>query len=70
MITAQDLQALAGLLVARHGPTADSLAARAIAELEAQGELWRADHWRALRSVMADMIEGRLDPEARTLTLQ
>ncbi len=60
MITAQDLQCLASYLVAHHGPIALDYADRAVDELEAQGETRRADSWKALRSMVGDMINGRL----------
>ncbi|MCP5431847.1 MAG: hypothetical protein H6923_01110 [Alphaproteobacteria bacterium] len=70
MITAHDLHTLARYLFDRHGAEADTLAARAIGELEAMGEGGRAAAWRALRAVVGDLIEGRLDPADTQITIQ
>jgi hypothetical protein len=69
MITAQDLHSLAVYLVDRHGEIALDYADQAVDELEAQGEDYRADAWRVLKSVVLDMIEGRLSQE-ENITLQ
>lgn len=60
MITPHDLRRLAFRLVGRHGEVALSLADSAVRELEAQGEVESADAWRALKSVVADVLAGRL----------
>jgi hypothetical protein len=60
MITPKDLHTLAKRLVNRHGPVALTYADKAVSELEANGDQERADAWRALRSVVADVLEGRL----------
>lgn len=68
MITAHDLKALADFLVDRHGEHAVWYADQAVRELETQGEEWRADAWRALRSVVVDLLAGRMSgPEAVTV---
>ena len=64
MITAQDLKCLATYLVENHGTVAVDYADRAVGELEAKGEWGRADAWKALRSVVVDLVDGRLDAEA------
>lgn len=69
MITAEDLRSLANYLVDRHGPIAVDYADQAVYQLEAQGEAMRADAWKALRSVVEDMVEGRMIG-AETITLQ
>ena len=69
MITANDLRSLATYLVDRHGPVAVDYANQAVYELETQGEAVRADAWKALRSVVEDMVEGRLGLD-QTITLQ
>ena len=69
MITADDLRSLANYLVDRHGPIAVDYADQAVYELEAQGEAMRADAWKALRSVVEDMVEGRMTGEG-AITLQ
>ena len=60
MITPKDLHTLAKRLVSRHGAVALSYADQAVSELEATGEQERADAWRALRSVVIDVLAGRL----------
>ena len=60
MITPKDLHTLATRLVDRHGAVAISYADQAVSELEAIGEVERADAWRALRSVVIDVLAGRL----------
>jgi hypothetical protein len=60
MITPKDLHTLARRLINRHGPIAVTYADQAVSELEASGEQERADAWRALRSVVIDVLEGRL----------
>ncbi len=67
MITHKDFHTLATRLVDRHGNIALSYADRAVCELEAIGEHERADAWRALRSFVVDILEGRLGVEAPTL---
>jgi len=60
MINANDLHALAVFMVENHGPKALNLADRAVWELETMNETSSADAWRALRSVVEDMLAGRL----------
>ena len=60
MITAGDLHNLANYLIDRHGPVALDYADQAVDELEALGEGNRAEAWKALRSVVEDLVEGRL----------
>ncbi len=69
MITAEDLRSLATYLVDRHGHIAVDYANRAVFELEAQGEEYRADAWKALRSVVVDMVEGRITNDS-PITIQ
>ncbi len=64
MITTRDLQRLARRLAGTHGKEALRLADLAVCELEAQGDLARADAWRALKSFVEDVLDGRLT-EAR-----
>ena len=63
-ITAHDLTKIAFLLVDRHGEQAAVFAARAVDEMEALGDDFRADNWRALGAVIDDAIEGRIDRDA------
>jgi hypothetical protein len=67
MITARDLHALALFMVESHGPKALGLADLAVGELIALNESDGADCWIALRSVVADMLAGRLDRGAPRL---
>lgn len=69
MITADDLRSLANYLVDRHGSIAVDYADQAVFELEAQGEVIRADAWKALKSVVEDMVEGRMTGQ-EVITLQ
>ena len=59
MITPKDLHTLATRLINRHGAIALNYADQAVSELEAIGELERAEAWRALRSVVVDLLAGR-----------
>lgn len=69
MLTAHDFQSLAAWMVDKHGAVALSYAERAVNELEGQGEESRADAWRCLRSMVVDMLAGRLSRRAR-ITIQ
>ena len=69
MITAEDLRSLANYLIDRHGDVAIDYADRAVFEVEAHGEGGRADAWKALRSVVVDMVEGRMGVD-HPITLQ
>lgn len=60
MFSPKDLHTLATRLVNRHGEIALSYADQAVNELEAIGEQERADAWKALRSVLIDLLAGRL----------
>ncbi len=64
MITAHDLHNLAVYLLDRHGPTIIEFADHAVVELEAKGDDSRAGTWRVLRSVVQDMVDGRLSDSA------
>lgn len=59
-ITAHDIHALAVFMVENHGKKALHLANCAVEELDARNAVKSADAWRALRSVVRDMLEGRL----------
>ncbi len=69
MLTAHDFQSLAAFMVEKHGANALGFAERAVNELEDQGEKDRAHHWRCLRSLVIDMLAGRLSRRAR-ITIQ
>lgn len=64
MITAHDIFALAAWMVEQHGPRARNLADCAIREMDAAAEAESADAWRALASVVGDLLEGRLEQSA------
>jgi hypothetical protein len=59
-ITPTDLAQIAWMLVDRHGGDARIYAARAVDEMEQQGDEKRAGAWRALESVIEDALTGRL----------
>ncbi|MEM6850151.1 MAG: hypothetical protein AAF527_00415 [Pseudomonadota bacterium] len=61
-LTEQDYKAIAELMVRRHGDDAVYWADCAIDELDAQGERWRADAWRALRIWVIDCLGLESDP--------
>ena len=58
MVSAADLHALARFMVETHGSKALGLAERAVGELERINEHESAEHWYALRAVLADMLAG------------
>jgi len=62
MITPRDLALIANTLIDRHGPEAVHWADLAVEDLEQKGELWRADAWRALRSVIVGLIGAEAEP--------
>lgn len=67
MISAHDLHNLAIYLLDRHGPNVVDFADHAVLELEAKGDDSRASTWRVLRSVVQDMVDGRLSENAINL---
>ena len=67
MITPKDLHTLATRLVNRHGAVALSYADQAVSELEAIGEHERAEAWRALRSVVVDLLAGHFPSKEVTV---
>lgn len=60
MITVADLHALAVFMVESHGPKALTLADLAVGEMMAQNESESTECWLALRSVVEDMLSGRI----------
>jgi hypothetical protein len=62
MIDGNDLHALALHMIGRHGPEAVGWADKAVAEMDALGDVRRGDAWRALRDTIADLVGGRVDP--------
>ncbi len=63
-ITPEYMVKLACIYMRQHGPAAVGFADQAIAELEAQDEDRGADAWRALRSIMRDILAGKLEKDA------
>jgi hypothetical protein len=63
MITASDIHSLAVFMVESHGRKALGLADRAVEEMVALNEQESADCWVALRSVVADMLAGRMSDQ-------
>lgn len=59
-ITAHDIHALAVFMIENHGRKALYLANCAVEELDAKNAVKSANAWRALRSVVHDMLEGRI----------
>jgi hypothetical protein len=62
-ITVEDIRQIAWTLVDLHGPNAIGYADEAVTDLDDQGKVEGADAWRALRSVMEDVMAGRLARE-------
>ena len=62
-ISASDLCLLAGELAAEHGIIARDYARRAVATLEAEGEMDRATFWLTLSILLDDIVMHRLDPD-------
>jgi hypothetical protein len=58
------LAKIAWALADTHGARALGVADTTIAELEQEGALVCADAWRGLRSLVEDVLEGRLGREA------
>ena len=54
------LARIAWALADTHGDSALDVADRTIIDLEGEGEAVVADAWRGLRSVLEDVLEGRL----------
>lgn len=61
------LAKIAWALADTHGPRALGVADRTIAELEFEGEVICAEAWRGLRSVLEDVLKGRLGREVPTV---
>jgi hypothetical protein len=62
-ITPDDLRFMAFSMVDRHGDNAVLLAGQAVDEMRALGDERRTDAWLALRSVIEDALEGRIERE-------
>ncbi|MEN6544187.1 hypothetical protein [Parvibaculum sp.] len=67
MMTDHELSLLAAYMFDTHGLKALEYADTAVEELEQVGELLRADAWRALKSFVIDMAEGRRSREGNIL---
>lgn len=61
------LARIAWALADVHGPDALSVADRTILDLEENGEPVVADAWRGLRSVLEDVLAGRLGRDIPTV---
>jgi hypothetical protein len=61
------LTKIAWALADTHGPHALGVADRTIAELELEGASVCADAWRGLRSLLEDVLDGRLGRDAPTV---
>ncbi|MDQ7018178.1 MAG: hypothetical protein Q9M33_03335 [Robiginitomaculum sp.] len=60
-ITPGDLRFLAFTMVDRHGDNAVLLAGQAVDEMRALGDKPRTIAWQALRSVIEDALDGRIE---------
>lgn len=58
-ITPEDMRCIAITLVNRHGERALQYADMAVGEMEDQNDEFRADAWKALRSEIEDVLDGR-----------
>jgi hypothetical protein len=61
------LAKLAWALADTHGPAARDVADRTITELESENEPVVADAWRGLRSVLEDVLTGRIGRGTQTI---
>jgi len=64
-ITPDDLRFMAFTMVDRHGAEAAMLAGQAVDEMRALGDERRTDAWLALRSVIEDALDGRIERDQR-----
>jgi hypothetical protein len=60
-ISPNDLRMMAFTMVDRHGEQATVLATQAVEEMRALGDMPRTDAWMALRSVIEDALDGRIN---------
>lgn len=60
-ITPNDLRFMAFTMVDRHGENAVVLAGQAVDEMRALGDEPRTSAWQALRSVIEDALDGRIN---------
>jgi len=67
LIPVDSLTRIAWALADAHGLEALGVADRTIRELENEGSPVVADAWRGLRSVLEDVLEGRLGRDAPTI---
>ncbi|GIU67715.1 hypothetical protein [Candidatus Phycosocius spiralis] len=61
------LARFAWALADTHGDSALAIADRTINELEIEGSLLVADAWRGLRSMLEDILEGRIGRDSLTI---
>jgi hypothetical protein len=61
------LAKIAWALADTHGNSALAVADRTIADLEGEGAPVVADAWRGLRSVLEDVLEGRMSRGVQTI---
>jgi hypothetical protein len=61
------LAKIAWALADTHGPDALAVADRTIADLEGEGAPAVADAWRGLRSLLVDVLEGRMARGVQTI---
>lgn len=66
----QDYRDVAERLVRRHGDSAILWAELAIDDLQAKGETWRAEAWRAVRDIVAEITGCEFTPQAPRRLIQ
>ena len=64
-ITPDDLRMMAFTMVDRHGAEAAILAGQAVEEMRALGDERRTHAWQALRSVIEDALDGRIERDQK-----
>lgn len=67
MVTRDELNLLAAYMIDTHGEMAVHYADCAAMELDQVGARERAGAWRLLRTVVVDMMAGRLNRDGQTL---
>ena len=67
-ITPEDIRHVATTLVERHGEKALDYADMAVGEMEDLQDTYRANAWKALRSGIVDVLDGR-NPDGTRITL-
>ena len=69
-LTEEDFRQVAERLVRRHGDNAVLWAELAMDDLQAKGESWRADAWRAVRDIAAEITRVEFNRQAPRCRIQ